>query len=159
VRTLPALHNFAEPEPCQRHRSIGLVRINSLEPTGCGETPRLLRRFTTLIRPGNETFRDFWWAHCLRKSSQRKLHRHRGGQMDPHKSLIDSTDLLRGICDAQLSADNAALAAVLRDAAAPEDAGSESYRAPAKSQLRRPERGPGLRATRRPTFDAQRASW
>ena len=78
--------------------------------------------------------------------------------MDPHKSLTDSTDLLRGICDAQLSSDDAALTAVLRDAAEPEDTGNESHRGPAKSQLRRQERGPRLRAMRRPTFDAQLAS-
>jgi hypothetical protein len=78
--------------------------------------------------------------------------------MDPHKSLTDSTDLLRGIRDAQLSSDNAALAKVLRDAAEPEDTGNESHRGPAKSQLRRPERGPGLRAARRPRYGAQPAS-
>lgn len=78
--------------------------------------------------------------------------------MDPHKSLTDSTDLLRGIFDAQLSSDNGALATVLRDAAEPEDAGNESHRGPAKRRLRRPERGPGLRAARRPKYGAQPAS-
>ena len=126
--------------------------------------PRLLRRFTTLIQPRNETLRDFCWAHCLRKSPQLKLLLEEARiaieveQMDPHKSLTDSMDLVRGICDAQLSSDDAALAAVLRDAAEPEDTGNESHRGPAKSQLRRPERGPGLRAARRPKYGAQPAS-
>jgi hypothetical protein len=78
--------------------------------------------------------------------------------MDPHEPKADSMDLLRGICDAQLSSDNAALAAVLRDAAASEDTGDESHRGSAKSQLGRPEHGPGLPAMRRPRFDAQLAS-
>jgi hypothetical protein len=78
--------------------------------------------------------------------------------MDPHKSPTDSTDLLNAICDAQLSSDNAALAKVLRDAAESEDTGNENHRSPAESQLRRPERGPGLRAARRPKYGAQRAS-
>jgi hypothetical protein len=56
-----------EPEPCQSHRSIGLVKINSLEPRECGETPQLLGSFTTVIRISRQACRDFWWAHCLRK--------------------------------------------------------------------------------------------
>jgi hypothetical protein len=79
--------------------------------------------------------------------------------MDPYKPKTDSTDLLRGICDAQLSSDSTALAAVLRDASEPEDTGNECHRGPAKSQLRRPERGPGLRAARLPKFGAQQATW
>jgi hypothetical protein len=79
--------------------------------------------------------------------------------MDPHKPMTDSTDLLRGICDAQLSSDSTALATVLRDAAEPEDSCNECHRGTTKSQLRRPERGPGLRAARLPKFGAQRASW
>jgi hypothetical protein len=79
--------------------------------------------------------------------------------MDPHKPKADFTDLLRGICDAQLSSDSAALAAVLRDAAEPDDSGNECHRGAAKSQLRRPERGPRLRPARPTKFDAARASW
>ena len=78
--------------------------------------------------------------------------------MDPHKSLTDSTDLLRGICEAQLSSDNAALVTVLRDAAEPEGTGNENHCGPAEGQLRRPERGPGLRAARQPKYGAQPAS-
>ena len=59
--------NLAEPKPCQSLRPIGFIKTDSLEPTGRGEMPRLLRLFTTLIRPCDETFRDFCWAHCLRK--------------------------------------------------------------------------------------------
>jgi hypothetical protein len=75
--------------------------------------------------------------------------------MDPYKP--DSTDLLRGICDAQLSSDSIALAAVLRDAAQADDTGNECLCGPAKSQLRRPERGRGLWGERLPKFGAERA--
>jgi len=79
--------------------------------------------------------------------------------MDPDKQMTDSTDLLRRICDAQLSSDDIALAAVLRDAAEPEGAGIErQHRGPAKSKPPRPERGTGLRAARLPKFDSQRPS-
>ena len=78
--------------------------------------------------------------------------------MDPHKPMTDSSDLLRGILDAQLSSNNAALATVLRDAAEPQDAVNECHRGPAKSQLRKPERGLGLQAARLPKFGGQRAS-
>ena len=78
--------------------------------------------------------------------------------MDPHKPMTDSTDLLRGICEAQVSSDSIALAAVLRDAAAQaDDRGNECLRGPAKSQLRRPERGRGLWGERLPKFGAERA--
>ena len=79
--------------------------------------------------------------------------------MDPHKPKADFTDLLHGICDAQLSSDSAVLAAVLRDAAQPEDMDNHCHSGPAKSQSRRAERGPGLRAARLRNFGAQRASW
>ena len=39
-----------EPEPCQSHRSIALVKINSWEAKECGETPHFLGNFTTTIR-------------------------------------------------------------------------------------------------------------
>lgn len=72
--------------------------------------------------------------------------------------MTDSTDLLRGICEAQVSSDSIALAAVLRDTAAQaDDRGNECLRSPSKSQLRRPERGRGLWAERLPKFCAQRA--
>ena len=79
--------------------------------------------------------------------------------MDPYKPMTDSTDLLRGICDAQLSSDGIALALVLRDAMLPEGTGNECHRVPTKSQLRGPEHGLGPRAERLPKFDARRASW
>src|ERR1700722_13631819 len=71
---------------CHEPRAIGVpkrsirrfIKINSLEPIGRGETPRLLRRFTTASLPGNETFREFCSAHCLRKSPQLKLLIERG---------------------------------------------------------------------------------
>ena len=78
--------------------------------------------------------------------------------MDPHKPMTDSTDLVREICDAQLSSDSTALATVLRDAAPPEVTCNECHRGPAKGQLRGPERGLGLREARRPEFGAQPAS-
>ena len=78
--------------------------------------------------------------------------------MDPYKPMTDSTDLLRGIRDAQLSSDGIALATVLRGAAELEDTGYECHRGSAKSQLRAPGRGLGLQAERLPKFDAQRAS-
>jgi hypothetical protein len=77
--------------------------------------------------------------------------------MDPYKPMTDSTDLLRGICDAQLSSDSTAFASVLRDAMLPEDTGNKFHRGPTKIQLRGPEHGRGPRAERLPKFDAERA--
>jgi hypothetical protein len=71
--------------------------------------------------------------------------------------MIDCTDLLRGICDAQLSSDDAALATVLREAAEPDNAGTECRCGSAKGQIRRPERGREFRAARLPKFGAERA--
>jgi hypothetical protein len=78
--------------------------------------------------------------------------------MDPHKPTTDSTDLLRGIYEAQLSSDSTALITVLRDAAQAEDKSDECHRVPANSQIRWPERRLGLWAARPPIFGADRAS-
>ena len=154
-----------EPEPCQSPRSIGLAKINSWSRPGvakrhgcCGDSPRssafAIRLFETFAGHNACANRPQREASDLEEASIAI----EGGQMDPHKPITDSTDLLRGICDAQLSADSIALAKVLRDAAEAEDAGNECHRGPAKSQLRRPERGPGLRAARLARFDGQPAS-